>query len=222
MGNWLSGPAPAKREAMLLSSQAAAAYAGPLFHDSLCKGNSYGYGLCGLPDFFPLPAGAKSAWTLRREKRAYLPHMEKSSPHLRYSAADAPPRRREGGCAQQPGCARRSPRIEQGAFARFHAKKWRLESRPPLRVWFLSHSNIIVYHKIFIVNRELHIFVSMTLPIVSLLFCGNGGCGMDRICARFRCNRSIPCKKRIRAGLLPAARRPTPFHLYLCGFPQVQ
>ena len=62
----------------------------------------------------------------------------------------------------------------------------------------------------------------MTLLIASLLFCGNGGCGMDRICARFRCNRSIPCKKRIRAGLLPAARRPTPFHLYLCGFPQVQ
>lgn len=105
MGNWLSGPAPAKREAMLLSSQAAAAYAGPLFHDSFCKGNSYGYGLCGAPGFLP-PAGAKSAWTLRREKRAYLPHMEKSSSHLRYSAADAPPRRREDNCAQQPGCAR--------------------------------------------------------------------------------------------------------------------
>ena len=96
----------------------------------LLQGQFYGYGLCRLPDFFPFPARAKIAWTLWREKRAYLPHMEKSSPHLRYSAADAPPRRRKAAAHGSQDARRRSPRIEQGAFARFHAKKMAARKPP--------------------------------------------------------------------------------------------
>lgn len=80
MGNWLSGSAPAKRETMLLSSQAAAAYAGPLFHDSFCKGNFMTMGFADSRISFPSLQGRRSLGRCGGRSRHTFPTWRRARP----------------------------------------------------------------------------------------------------------------------------------------------